>query len=130
MLYYRRRYLVEQHQRDHGISKQEIRRCHKPHTGYSQMVAFGFKIDIELCARTFQTNVHVVRSCIKKEGLKSPAFGRQYDILFGKNAWHKGNNIEVLEEPEDELFAVILQEYNKRKRGDGGGYDSDDIDFY
>ena len=58
-----------------------------------KMIAFGFKIDIEPCARTFETNVHVVRSCIKEEGLKSAAFGPQYDILFGKNAWHKGNEI-------------------------------------
>ena len=61
--------------------------------------------------------------------MKSKTFCQQYDILFSKDAWYKGNKIEVPDDMEqDDLFAAITQEYNKRKQGDRG-YDSDDINF-
>ena len=87
----------------------------------------GLKIDIELGAETFETNDYVVRSYIAKEGLKHQGYHRQYNILFGKDAWEKGNSIQVNEEEQDDLFTVITERINKRRAD--GGYDSNDINF-
>ena len=93
----------------------------------SQMMQYGFKIDIALFAETFETNDFVVRSYIAKEGVKNALYRCQYDILFGKDAWEKGNNIQTNDNEQDDLFAAITERINKRRAD--GGYDSDDIDF-
>ena len=60
--------------------------------------------------------------------MKKEAFCHQYkNILFGKDAWKKGNNLEPEDAEEDDLFAAITERINKRRAD--GGYDSDDIDF-
>ena len=91
------------------------------------MMQYGFKIDIALCAETFVMNDFVVRSYIAEEGLKNMLYRHQYNILFSKDAWEKGNNIQMNDEEEDDLFTAITERINKHWAD--GGYDSDDIDF-
>ena len=86
-----------------------------------ELIKWGSKIDIELCADVFQCNEGMVRQCISTEGLKSQLYQRQYDIMFGENAWNVGNGIvidEAEEEQEDILdMALHLHEEEKTKKG-------------
>ena len=82
------------------------------------MIELGFKIDTEVCATTFDVGKNLVKFYIKEKGLSSWNYKREYDMLFGKNAWNKGNDRDPDPEYSDDDFFREITE---------GGYDSDDI---
>ena len=109
-----------------------------------ELIKWGSKIDIELCADVFQCNEGMVRQCIATEGLKSYSYERQYDIMFGENAWKKGNGIEIdeVEEKQEDILDMALRLHEeeeetkkarvkdtKRKRLAALKKDKDDSDF-